>query len=97
MGEPQKSPGEYPSNQDDKVLETSWGQVVLSTGLVLVGLFCTCFCTGLSVYGDYTGPPEGLAESNREKMNHLTVFAVIGLIFIIAGIYGVTKAQKYRS
>lgn len=48
------------------------------------------------MYGDYIGPPEGLAASNRAKTIQMGIFVLIGAVIVAIGIRMVNKAKQQR-
>lgn len=48
------------------------------------------------MYGDYTGPPEGLAESNRARYANFAIFSIPGLVLAAIGFLWLAVVYRRR-
>lgn len=71
-----------------------WTDNLGSLGFLFAGLFIICFCGGFAMYGDYGGPPEGLANSNRLRYIQLVVTSLPGIALVGYGIWRLAKTAK---
>lgn len=82
------------SGKDNPYVKATAGKSAASAALIFFGILVMCCCGGMSQYGDYIGPPEGLAEYQRGMKMRLGVCVAVGLTIVGLGIWQGKKGKS---
>ena len=94
MEDPSKE--RIPLSDLQKAGKSDWIDYIAPVGLLCAGIFLACCGSVIPMFGDYGGPPQGLAESNRERYDKAMLLALPGIFVFIYGCVRLVKAIRKR-
>ncbi len=93
---PEPSKERIPLLELQKEGRSDWIDYVAPVAFMFFGALLACCCGGSSMIGDYIGPPEGLAESNRQRLLYGVLASIPGLAVVALGIWLLLKCLRKR-
>ena len=93
---PELTKKRVPLSELQKAGRSDWIDYLAPVSLVCFGFVAAFCCGGIPMIGDYIGPPEGLAESNRGRLQNGILLTLPGLAIVGVGIWLLVKCIRKR-